>query len=112
MDLTGVGIVVGAIVSGGIAVAQIVRDRSIDIGSIALSFLAVFGLLAGGGLIYAAFVGKPSELPNTWREYVAAAGVVGIGLALRHLWRTFEGVWPGGSGQAVTESSGDEGTSS
>lgn len=108
MDLTGAGIVVGAVISGGVAIAQVVQERSVDIGAVALTFLAVFGLLAGGGLIYAAFIGDPSELPRSWREYVAVAGVVGIGLALRHLLRTVGGVLAGGTGEAVTESNNND----
>jgi hypothetical protein len=44
--------------------------------------LAIFAILAGIELILAAIQGDPNNLPSTWREYLAVAGMVGIGLSL------------------------------
>jgi hypothetical protein len=85
---------------------QGIRQRKLDVGFAALNFLAVVGLLAGCSLIWAAFLGDPDQLPSAWREYVAVAGVVGIGLALQHLMRASRRIWSAPSGDAVADRSG------
>lgn len=88
LDLTSIGILVGAIAAASLAVWQAMRNGSFDVATLGLNFLAVFGLIASCSLIWAAFRGDPSSLPTAWREYVAFAGVAGIGLALQHLVKT------------------------
>lgn len=78
----------GAGVAVVLAVFYGLRHHTVNVAAVALDFLAVFGLLAAANLIWAAFRGDPAKLPSAWREYVAVAGVVGMGFACQHLSKT------------------------
>jgi hypothetical protein len=58
-----------------------------------LMFLAGFAVPGGGHLITAALSGNPSNLPNTWREYVAVAGIAAIGLSGHQIVQSFRYTW-------------------
>ncbi len=82
LDITSLGIflgIVGSIIFGAL---DFRRRHQFDISNIALVFLAIFAILAGIELILAAIKGDPNNLPSAWREYLAVAGMVGIGLSL------------------------------
>lgn len=92
LDSTAIAILFGVAVAVILAAWHAVRHQSINVPTIALDFLAVFGLLAAADLIWAAFLGDANALPSAWREYVAVAGVVGMGFALQHLTGTLAGL--------------------
>lgn len=81
-DPTALGIslsIVGCIL---FACLEFYKNKDLEIGNIALVFLAIFAISAGAELIYAALKGDPNNLPSSWREYLGVAGMVGIGLSL------------------------------
>lgn len=110
VDSTAVGILAGAVISAGLAIWQALRHKSVDPVGVALNFLAVFGALAAVTLIWAAFRGDPSDLPNAWREYLATAGVIGIGLALQHLVKTVHAIRRPPTKAALLAKTGSKGT--
>jgi len=67
LDITSLGIFLGTIGSIIFGVLEFRRRHQV---------------LAGVELISAAFAGDPNNLPSAWREYLAVAGMVGIGLSL------------------------------
>lgn len=101
MDSTSIGIASGVLVTFAYAVVRAIRQKSFDIGSTLLVFLATFCIPAGGQLIYAAWTGDTNSLSSAWREYVAVAGVAAMGLSLEFLVRSMRGAI---IRQAVSES--------
>jgi hypothetical protein len=93
MDVTAVGIGVGLVTTAGYSITRAVRQRSFDLGTTVLVFLAGFSIPGGATLIVAALSGNPGALPTMWREYVAVAGVAAIGLSLHFLMQSFRNVW-------------------
>ncbi len=93
MDATSFGVLLGVLVTALCALVRAWRRRSFDIGSTVLTFLAVFGILAGVELIRATFLGDRSALPTSWREYVTVAGVTAIGLSLQYLVKAVREAW-------------------
>lgn len=84
-DITGLGIAAGIICAFIYAVTELIRHKDLEVINSAVVFLTIFAIVAGGNLILVAMKGDPQNLPSTWREYLGAAGVVGIGLSLQHL---------------------------
>ena len=84
-DSTALGIVVGIVGCIAFAALEFYKNKDFEIGNIALVFLAIFAVLSGLELIYAALKGDPKHLPAFWREYIAVAGMVGIGLSLNYM---------------------------
>lgn len=84
-DITGLGIAVGIGFAAIYAVVELVRHKDLEVINSAVVFLTIFAMVAGGNLIVVAMEGDPESLPSSWREYLGAAGVVGIGLSLQHL---------------------------
>ncbi len=104
MDVTGWGIALGLLCCVAYTSVRTFRQKTFDVGATLLAFLAGFSVPGGGALIAAGFRGNPMNLPSSWREYVAAAGVAAIGLGLHYLSQAFRSVWPR---QAVRESEGE-----
>jgi hypothetical protein len=109
MDITSLGIVLGLAASALYTLIRAIRQRSFDIGVTILCFLAGFSFPPGGALIAAGLRGEVSALPGSWREYVAVAGVAGIGLASQYLIVSCRGVWakPASAG-AINEGESSE----
>lgn len=84
-DITGVGIAAGILFAGIYAIVELIRHKDLEVINSAVVFLTIFAMVAGGNLIAVAMEGDPGNLPSSWREYLGAAGVVGIGLSLQHL---------------------------
>ncbi len=96
MDVTALGIFFGLVACVGYTLIRLVRQRSFelgDIGTIMLCFLAGFSVPVGVKLIAASVSGAPASLPNSWREYVAVAGVAAIGLAIQYLTQVCRAAW-------------------
>jgi len=88
IDTTALGITLGIVVSFIFGLLEFRHRQQIDIGNVTLVFLAIFAILAGIELIVAALQGDPNNLPSAWREYLAVAGMVGIGLSLNFVVQT------------------------
>ena len=84
-DITGVGIAAGISFAAIYTVVELIRHRDLEVINSAVVFLTIFAMVAGGNLIVVAMEGDPQNLPSSWREYLGASGVVGIGLSLQHL---------------------------
>lgn len=93
MDATATGIAVGLGSSVLYTLLRAVRQSSFDIGTVLLTFLAGFSIPGGAQLIHAAIVGDAQALPQSWREYVAVAGIAAIGLSLHYLVQSLRNVW-------------------
>ena len=89
VDTTAIGIVAGLVVTVAYSLTRALRQKSFDIGATMLMFLAGFAVPGGAHLISAALLGNPNTLPNTWREYVAVAGIAAIGLSLHKFFKSF-----------------------
>ena len=92
MDTTAVGIVLGLGSSAAYIALRVWRGRKFSPGGVFVVSAAGFSIPAGAQLIIAGLSGNPEALPNNWREYVAAAGVVAIGLSLQYLVNVFRSV--------------------
>jgi drug/metabolite transporter (DMT)-like permease len=98
LDTTAVGIALGVVVVVLYTTAKVWRQKSFDLTDlpvILVVFLAVFSVPGGVVLIAAGVSGRPEDLPTSWRQYVALAGIVTMGFALRYLWQAVQSVWPG-----------------
>ena len=93
MDLTAVGIVLGATLSAAYTACRIWRRHALSISGIFLMSLAGFSMPVGAALIRAAFAGDPQHLPEYWREYLPAAGSVAIGLSLQYVITVFRSLF-------------------
>jgi hypothetical protein len=89
IDATGLGIANGVLCCVVRAVRAIRQGQELDHFQTGVVFLAGFGTVGGVHLVVAAFRGDPAALPSSWREYIAVTGVVGLGLSLNALIRTF-----------------------
>jgi drug/metabolite transporter (DMT)-like permease len=98
-DSTAVGIGAGLVSAIVYALLRAWRQKSFDLPTTVTVFLAAFALPPATLLIRAAFLGNQSALPSNWREHVAIAGIVAIGLALPYLISTFRA-----AGSAVIKS--------
>lgn len=93
MDTTSIGIAVGLIICVFYAGLVALRQRNFDLGNTALIFLAGFSIPGGFSLIAAAISGNSGDLPSSWREYVAVAGIAAIGLSIHHVCVALKGSW-------------------
>lgn len=82
MDLTGLGILVGVCVALPHAVLRMKKTSDFDPMGAGTLFLGAAGIPLGFGCILAAWSGNPQDLPSLWREYIAAAGVIAVGLTI------------------------------
>lgn len=112
MDATAIGISGGLACAVAYTVIRAIRQTSFDIGTVLLVFLAGFAIPGGGQLIRAALAGDPDALPQSWREYVAVAGIAAIGLSLHYLVQSHRNAWARRAtvvrDEGVTSSSTDE----
>lgn len=88
-DSTAVGIGAGLLCAIVYALLRAWRQKSFDLPTTVTVFLAAFALPPAALLIRAAFLGTHTALPSNWREHLAIAGIVAIGLALPYLISTF-----------------------
>lgn len=93
MDATTIGIALGLVATAAYSIVRAVRQKTFDLGSTLLVFLAGFSVPAGASLIAAAVSCNPATLPTSWREYVVVAGIAVIGLALQYLVQSFRAAW-------------------
>jgi len=103
LDATAIGICLSIIGCFLFAALEFYKKQDFDISNIALVFLAIFAISAGGELIYAALKGDPKDLPSSWREYLGVAGMVGIGLSINYVRLAILKVW--NSPQSIKKSS-------
>jgi chromate transport protein ChrA len=94
MDTTAIGICVGLLGVFCYASVKAMRQRSFDLNATILVFLALFSLPGGVHIITAALTGNYSDLPTSWREHVAVAGIAIIGLAIHFVFGIFRSAWP------------------
>lgn len=94
MDTTSIGIGLGLVFCASHSILVAFRQRTFNLGNTALIFLAGFSIPGGIALISAAISGNSSDLPSSWREYVAVAGIAAIGLATHHICAAFKDSWP------------------
>lgn len=111
MDITAIGIFLGLTACVSYALLRALRQRTFEVSATILAFLAGFAVPGGMSLIAAGVQGEPAALPTSWREYVAVAGIVAIGLAVQFLVQSFRAVWarkaaPDTSPSEVGESAG------
>jgi len=99
-DITGMGIAAGILFAAIYAITELIRNKGLEVINSAVVFLTIFAIVAGGNLIAVAMEGNPNNLPSSWREYLGAAGVVGIGLSLQHLISVVKKLLPSEYGQA------------
>jgi drug/metabolite transporter (DMT)-like permease len=109
MDVTGIGVAAGVAVALGFAAVKALRQRTFDAEQCLVVFLGAYGAVAGTFLIRAAWAGACGALPGDWREYLAAAGVVSIGLSCSYVLRALRSAWARGDaapsgGQNETDS--------
>ncbi len=88
-DITAVGIASGVTLCVVHSGWSVWRGRKLVVGTLWTVIAAGLAIPVGAQLIIAGFSGNPTDLPPNWREYVAAAGAVAIGLALNYLLRAF-----------------------
>jgi drug/metabolite transporter (DMT)-like permease len=82
LDATAVGVAMGIAGAAIYALITARRHKCFRAGTTATVFLGCFAPAAGIFLVKAGFSGDVRDLPTIWREYVAIAGVIGIGLAI------------------------------
>jgi len=90
MDVTTIGIGLGLLSSAIYATTLAYQQKTFDLNHTVLIFLAIFSVPSGVSLIAAAFSGSAGDLPASWREYVAVAGIVAIALALHYVFGAFK----------------------
>ena len=93
MDLTAIGIGLGLVASTAYALLRAWAKLPFELGHTVLVFLASFSLPGGIALINAGIMGKPTDLPSSWREHVSVAGIVAIGLAVHYIVNAFRTCW-------------------
>ncbi len=93
MDTTAVGIAVGLVGAVLYVAIRALRSRSFELVPTVLVFLASFSIPGGTVLIRAALSGNLQHLPSSWREHVAVAGIVVMGLAMQFVLRSFQRAW-------------------
>jgi len=87
LDITAAGIALGLLFSVTHSVFSLMNRRKLIVGTLWAVVAAGLAIPAGAKLIVAGFSGNPTDLPANWREYVAAAGAIAIGLAVNYLIR-------------------------
>lgn len=108
MDLTGWSIALGILGAGPLALLKLYRHEHPDLAGTVTLFLGVFSLPLASACIRAAIVGDPKELPSSWRELLAVAGVVTIAMTLWVLKKAYWGAARGAPSRAMVRSdSGD-----
>jgi drug/metabolite transporter (DMT)-like permease len=89
IDATGVGIVLGLAGAVTYSALTVIRHKRFRASATALVFLGGFAVPTSALLIRAALEGDAAQLPSMWRENVAVAGVVLLGLAVEGTYRLF-----------------------
>jgi hypothetical protein len=89
-DSTAIAIIIGLGGAVFYASIELYRHKELEVINSVVVFLALYAVFAGYELIAAALYGDPNNLPKSWREYLGVAGVVGIGLSLQHIIKTFK----------------------
>ena len=89
-DATQYAIIAGLVVAAAFAFFSFYRHKTCNLTPLAVVFLAAFSVPAGAELIRVALSGDQTNLPHWWREYVAVAGVIAIGVALTHIFDAFK----------------------
>lgn len=92
MDTTAWGIAAGAVGTAAFAVLKAFRHKTFDLENSVVVFLGLFALLTGAELLKVALLGEEADLPHTWRQYLAVAAIVAIGLSANYLTRAFRSV--------------------
>ncbi|PKG77083.1 hypothetical protein CXF80_01390 [Shewanella sp. Actino-trap-3] len=85
LDSTAIGITISIVGCVLFASLEFYKRKEFEISHIVLVFLAIFAILGGVEMIYAALVGDSKNLPSSWREYLGVAGMAGIGLSLNYV---------------------------
>lgn len=93
MDTTAIGILFGIAASALHTIVRAIRQRTFSVSTATLVFLASFALPGCADLIHAGIQGQATELPRSWREYVAVAGIVAIGLAVQFIVQSYREAW-------------------
>ena len=91
-DPTTIALIFALIGAGIYMLIELIKQKEIEIINSVVIFLALYAVFGCYELISAALVGDPNNLPKTWREYLGVAGVVGVGLSLQHIIKTFKKV--------------------
>jgi uncharacterized integral membrane protein len=84
MDTTTLSIALGLAGAALYALLRLARGRCFQVGHVVpgvLTFLACFSIPGGVALIGASLTGSLADMPSSWREHSAVAGIVVIGLA-------------------------------
>jgi len=89
MDVTALGIVIGAVLVFTFACINARKSQGFDAGNSFLVFCASFAIITGVQLLQAAYVGNEKDLPRDWRTYLGAASIIGIGLSADFLIKAF-----------------------
>jgi drug/metabolite transporter (DMT)-like permease len=105
MDVTGIGIVAGLVTAGAYSAMALLRRRRFELEITIVVFLSGVGVVVGGVLILVALSGDPAKLPSSWRDYVAVAGIVAIGISLRYVVQSLRAV---SAHRAVVSASNEE----
>jgi len=92
MDTTAIGIGLGLVGATLFGLFVAFKLHTFDMQNTVLVFLALFAVPGGVDLLRFAIKGQESDLPNNWREYLAVAAVVGIGLSADFLVRRFRSI--------------------
>jgi hypothetical protein len=93
MDITAIGIAIGLAAAVAYASLRAWAKLPFELGHTVLVFLSSFSVPGGIALISAGIMGKPAELPSSWREHVSVAGIVAIGLAVHYVVNAFRTCW-------------------
>ena len=93
MDISALGITAGIFGVAIFAIIKAIRQRTFDAGNSFLIFGAIFAVTGGIRLIATALVGNEKKLPYFWREYLAVAAVIGIGLSFQFVIKAFRSAW-------------------
>lgn len=103
MDLTGWSIAFGLLGAAPMAIMKLLRHERPDLAGTVTLFLGVFSLPLAIACIRAAIVGDPKELPSSWRELLAVAGIVTVAMTLWVLKKAYWGVTRGAPSRAVVQ---------
>ena len=94
MDTTAIGIGLGISAAIAYVLCRAVRQRTFDLQHMILVFLGAFSIPGGVQLVAAAYIGNQINLPSSWREHVAVAGITVVGIAAQYLFGAFHNSWP------------------
>jgi hypothetical protein len=93
MNSTALGIVCSTLVCVLHSFIRLWRGKPLNIRLIFVLFGGVFVIPAGAEMIRAAYTGNFGDLPNSWPQYVGAAGVIAVGLPVEYLLKTLGEAW-------------------